>query len=94
MSRSSASIRKEFCHELQFVVAFRETRQELEHIVEMPDKQANLFIRLVIQNRGRLSDAKRKSLFSALTDGEISRMQQAIQQKLTTALARDNEVAG
>jgi hypothetical protein len=88
------TVRKEFRRELQFVVAFRETRQELERIVEMPDKQANLFIRLVVQNRGRLSDAKRKSLFSALTDGEISRMEQAIQQKLTAALARDNEVAG
>lgn len=88
------TVRKEFRRELQFVVAFRETRQELERIVEMPDKQANLFIRLVMQNRGRLSDAKRKSLFSALTDGEIYRMEQAIQQKLTAALARDNEVAG
>jgi hypothetical protein len=88
------TVRNELRRELQFVVAFRETRRELERIVEMPDRQANLFIRLVMQNGGRLSDAKRKSLFSALTDEEVARMEQAIQHNLAAALARDDEVAG
>ncbi len=87
------TVRKEFPRELQFVVAFRETRRELERIVEMPDKFANLFIRLVMQNRGRLSDAKRKSLFSDLTDDEVSRMERAIQEKLSAAMAREEPSA-
>jgi hypothetical protein len=76
------TVRTEFRRELQFVVAFRETRQEMERIVEMPDKAANLFIRLVLQNRGSLSLAKRAAHFDKLTDREIKQLELIVQQKL------------
>jgi len=45
----------------------------------MPDRQIDLFIRFCLQNNGRLSARKRASHFESLTDQEITRMEQAVQ---------------
>lgn len=76
------TVREEFRRELEFVVGFRRIRQQLGSIVELPDKQANLFIKLCLQNNGQLSPAKRKAHFSLLTDGEVSAMEAAVQAEL------------
>lgn len=75
------TVRDEFRRELEFVVGFREIRRELESIVGMPDRQANLFVKLCLQNDGRLSPAKRHH-FSRLTDQEIGAMEKAVQAHL------------
>jgi len=38
----------------------------------------DLFIRLCLQNRGRLSPGKRRSHFDMLSDDEVSRLEQAV----------------
>jgi hypothetical protein len=38
----------------------------------------NLFIRLCLQNEGKLSSARRKSHFASLSDDEIARMEAAV----------------
>ncbi len=51
----------------------------MQEIVDMPDRQIDLFIRFCLQNNGRLSARKRDSHFTTLLDEEIAQMEQAIQ---------------
>jgi hypothetical protein len=46
----------------------------------MPDRMIDLFIRLCIENKGRLSKNKRRSLFAKLTDEEITTMEACVSQ--------------
>jgi len=46
--------------------------------VHIPDRLLDLFIRLCLQNNGRLSPTKRKAHFEALTDDEVARMETAV----------------
>jgi hypothetical protein len=66
--------------ELKFLQHYDAAKAALQEIVDMPDRLIDLFIRLCLQNKGILSVTKRKSHFAMLTDDEIARMQQAIQQ--------------
>jgi hypothetical protein len=76
------TIRDEFPRELGIVVALREAREEIERIVDLPDRLASLFIAIVARNRGKLSAAKRASLFAALRDDEIARMEEVVRARL------------
>jgi len=53
----------------------------------MPDRRASLFVRLCMQNGGRLSAAKRR-LFAELDDAEVLAMQAAVRD--STARAGDS----
>ncbi|MFH1313709.1 MAG: Fic family protein [Candidatus Eisenbacteria bacterium] len=66
-------------NELGFLVNYDRTKRAIQEIVDMPDRQLDLFIRLCLQNNGRLSERKRASHFGSLTDQEIARMEQAVQ---------------
>jgi hypothetical protein len=46
----------------------------------MPDRLIDLFIRLCIENNGRLSKKKRKSMFAKLTDEEVAKMETCVQE--------------
>lgn len=72
------TIQDEFRSELDFVLGIRETRRAIDEIVDLPDRASNLFIKLCLGNAGRLSEAKRKRLFSMLTDREIRAMERAV----------------
>ena len=48
----------------------------MRDVVDMPEKQANLFLRLVLQNGGRLSTRKR-GLFPELSDDEVAALERA-----------------
>jgi hypothetical protein len=72
------TIRDEFRRELGIVVAFREAREELARVVDLPDRLANLFIAVVARNGGTLTRAKRASLFAALRDDEVRRMETVV----------------
>ena len=50
----------------------------MQAILDMPDLQFSLLIRLHLQNNGRLSTRKRASHFHFLLDEEIARMEQAV----------------
>jgi hypothetical protein len=45
----------------------------------------NLFVRLCLQNKGKLSSAKRKSHFASLSDDEIARMEAAVRANYSKA---------
>jgi hypothetical protein len=52
--------------------------EALLEIVDMPDRQINLFIRFCVQNNGRLSAHKRGSHFDFLSDEELAWMERAV----------------
>ena len=48
----------------------------MRDIVDMPESRANLFLRLVLQNGGRLS-ARKRGLFLELSDDEVAALERA-----------------
>jgi hypothetical protein len=72
------TIHSELAEELSFLASYDETRKAIQEIVDMPDRQIDLFIRFCIQNNGRLSAQKRGSHFAFLSDEEVADMEQAV----------------
>jgi hypothetical protein len=73
------TIDTELASELAFLANYDETKRAIQEIVDMPDRQIDLFIRFCLQNNGRLSARKRASHFETLSEDEIARMEQTIQ---------------
>ncbi len=73
------TIDTELVRELAFLANHDKTKKAIQEIVDMPDRQIDLFIRFCLQNNGRLSARKRTSHFGVLSDEEIARMEQAVQ---------------
>lgn len=51
--------------------------QAMRRVVDIPDRRAELFARLVMDNGGRLARGKR-SHFAELSDDEVIRLERAI----------------
>ena len=64
---------------MEFLANCDKTKRAIQEIVDMPDRQIDLFIRFCLQNNGRLSAWKRASHFDFLSEDEIVRMEQAMQ---------------
>ena len=64
--------------ELNFLARYDAAKKSVRSIVDMPDRLIDLFIKTCATNQGKLSNAKRKSHFSMLTDEEITHMEQGI----------------
>ena len=73
------TIETELADELAFLAHYDRTKTAMQAVVDMPDRQIDLFIRCCLQNYGRLSAAKRGSTFGFLTDDEVDQMERAIQ---------------
>ena len=73
------TIDTELAGELAFIANYDNTKKVVQEIVDMPDRQIDLFIRFCLQNNGRLSARKRTSHFDFLSDEEIALMEQAVQ---------------
>ena len=73
------TIDTELIRELEFLAKYDETKRAIQEIVDMPDRQIDLFIRFCQQDNGLLSARKRKSHFDLLSDAEIARMEQVVQ---------------
>lgn len=73
------TIDTELADELAFLASYDKTKKAIQAIVDMPDRKIDLFIRFCLQNNGRLSARKRANHFEFLADGEIARMEQAVQ---------------
>lgn len=76
------TLQTEFRTELDFIVRFRKARQEMAEIVDLPDRLAQLFVQVCLQNNGRLSEAKRRSHFDMLTNAEIAALEKVVQAHL------------
>ena len=73
------TIDTELVEELSYLAKYDETKKAIQEIVDMPDRQIDLFIRFCLQNNGQLSARKRDGHFDFLSDVEVARMEQAIQ---------------
>src|SRR5437764_133671 len=63
--------------ELDFLKFFDAAVKSVMEIVDMPNQRAALLVRLIHQNKGKLSNAKRQ-LFAELTDDEVRKIESAI----------------
>ena len=79
--RLAASIRRDLREELEFVAVFDRAFEAVRVIVTMPDRRASLFVRLCLQNEGRLATRKRR-LFNELADDEVAAMETAVRQAM------------
>jgi hypothetical protein len=70
------TINTELASELAFLAKYDMAKKAIQEVVDMPDRQIDLFIRFCLQNNGRLSARKRASHFDFLSDEEIARMEQ------------------
>jgi hypothetical protein len=73
------TIDTELAGELAFIANYDQTKKAVQAIIDMPDRQIDLFIRFCLQNNGRLSARKRTNHFEFLSDEEIAHMEQAVQ---------------
>jgi hypothetical protein len=84
------TIDSELVDQLAFLANYDKTKSALQDIVDMPDRQIDLFIRFCLQNQGRLAGRKRSSHFDFLTDNEVVRMEEAVQAAYGTTVAKDH----
>ena len=80
--RVEDTLRVDLREELNFVTVFDKAFGAVRDIVEMPDRRASLFVRLCMQNGGRLATRKREH-FGELSDNEVA----AMEAEVRTAMA-------
>lgn len=78
------TVEKDWPDELRFLSRFDQATAAVQAVVDMPDNRLRLLLKLLFQNNGQLSQAKRP-LFDYLTDAEIA----SIEERVTTILALD-----
>ena len=71
------TIGRDLKRELDFLKFFDSSMKAVMEIVDMPNQRAALLIKLIHQNKGRLSNSKRVS-FSEISEEEIQRIETAI----------------
>jgi Fic family protein len=77
-------VEKHLVQEVEFLINYDKAKKNIQNVIDMPDQKIDLFIKCLIQNDGKLSDQKRKKLFSFMTDDEILQL---------TAIVRDTFVS-
>jgi hypothetical protein len=76
------AIRDDLIGELDFLVGVERTRLAMRLVVEMPDRDSDLFIKLCLQNGGKVSATKRSNRFPLLSDDEIERLEAAVRENM------------
>jgi hypothetical protein len=75
------TIEHELAPELEYLYIFEQSRRKIRDIIDMPDRRLDLFIRLCLDGKGRISKAKR-NMFSYLNDSEIEQMEQIVSSEI------------
>ena len=75
--RVADTVHRDLKEELGFVAVFDRALGAVREIVDMPDRRASLFVRLCMQNGGRLAGRKRR-VFPELEEAEIAAMEAAV----------------
>lgn len=74
------TIEHDLPREIAYLLAHDAARKGIMELVEMPDRLAENLIHFVRQNGGTLSSRRRKKEFAALTDAEVSRVEEIIRE--------------
>jgi hypothetical protein len=73
------TIEKELPAEIQFLQQYDTARRLMRDIVDLPNRAADLFVRLCLQNQGRLGKTKRQlPQFAPLANKEIANLEAAV----------------
>lgn len=67
--------------ELAFIIEYDKIKKALQEIVDMPDKQLDLLMKMIIQNKDKLAPIKRKKFFNSLTNAEVKKIETIIKQR-------------
>ncbi len=70
--------------ELDFLVDYDRTKKAIQEVIDMPDQRLDLFIRLCLQNNGRLSSGKRKTHFAFLKNDELEAIEKIVQKEFAS----------
>ena len=73
-----ATIDTELVSEIRYLQHYDRAKRLVQAVADIPDRLIDLFIHCCAQNHGKLSKGKRKTLFAKLTDDEIERMEEAV----------------
>ena len=71
------TIHRDLRDEISFLAVFDAALRATLNIVDMPNRRAALLVRLILQNKGKLSKGKRTS-FAEITDQEVDRIETAV----------------
>lgn len=82
------TVRHDLKEELGFVATYDRALAAVRDIVDMPDRRASLFVRLCLQNGGRLAKSRRPA-FEELTETEVTAMEAAVQAAVVASVGRD-----
>ncbi len=74
------AVESELVEELSFLANYNSTKKAIQYIIDMPDRLIDLFIRICLENNGRLSANKKKSHFDFLSDDELFSMENVIRE--------------
>jgi hypothetical protein len=66
------TIETELSSEFDVLVCYDKAKQQIQDLVDLPDRDIDLLIRLCVPSQGRLSKAKRERFFGKLTDAEVT----------------------
>lgn len=78
------AIEEDLVNELEFLRRFDEVRARMRELVEMPDRKEQLFIKICMQNSGRLS-ARKRQRFAELDDETIEELEAIVREVMGTA---------
>lgn len=84
------TIEEDIYREMEFLVKYDEAKTAIKNVVDMPDKDIDLFIKFIHQNRGKFP-ARRRKQFDKLTDDEINKMENAFQEIFTIPAQEDGD---
>ena len=83
--RVTDTVRRDLKEELGFVALYDSALAEVKAVLDMPDKKASLFVRVVLENNGKLAKAKRARHFAELSDDEVANLEGAVQRAVKAA---------
>jgi len=73
------TIEEELEQEFAFIEQYDRSKKAIQAVVDMPDREIDLFIRFVTQNGGKLSANKRCKYFEFLSDDEVEVMERCVE---------------
>lgn len=83
------TVEKDLEEEIAYLLGFDAAHNALKSVIDWPAHSLDLFIRLVHQNKGSLSKAKRQSHFTWMTDEEVKRSEAAVTEAFEQKSTRD-----
>lgn len=69
--------------ELAFIVEYDRIKKAIQEIVDMPNKQLDLLIKLIVQNKNKLAQSRKQKFFPKLLDAEIKKIESIVKNRNT-----------